>query len=282
VASTFDANGMASTLAGAPPRTSDVGIALTHGRDQWESRLPSLFALPSGASLGLGGAWSFRPLTRDEDLMPASLAGLSGLVYAMPWRDRVDDDEVATITDWVRAGGRLLLLGFELGDRHHGANLGDLSRRFGVHAATDIVGPPGFPGSKPYGVPVDFDVARGEPHAFTQGLETIRLADVQTLRVEPGGTEWLRVGDNGVWSPVGDVRYDDGALSQPGGGRFACNDQAGWLPVAVEAPAGLCGLGGVHAIGTWDLIGRRSPFGNENQRLVTRLLDWLAGADRGA
>jgi hypothetical protein len=57
---------------------------------------------------------------------------------------------------------------------------------------------------------------------------------------------------------------------------FEINDKASWLPVATEAPQGLCGAGGVQMIGTWDLIGRKQAFGGDNLTFVGRLLDWLS------
>ena len=176
------------------------------------------------------------------------------------------------------AGGRLLLLGFELGDRHHDGNLEDLARHFGIHPAADIVGPRSHGPTKPYDVPVDFQVADGEPHPLTQNLSTIRLSNVQTIRVEPGGTEWLRVGKNVVYRPTrSSVVYRQGTLTQPRSQEFDQNVEAGWLPVAVEAPSGLCGDGAVHAMGTWDLLRRPNARHNEdNLRLLERLLDWLS------
>jgi hypothetical protein len=66
-------------------------------------------------------------------------------------------------------------------------------------------------------------------------------------------------------------------MTTPGGASFNKNDQAGWLPIAVEAPKGLCGKGNVQMIGTWDLAGRRKAFGGDNIILISRLLDWLSG-----
>lgn len=281
VSRAFDPESMARSVAEPPARGSEIGVALTHRQGEWQAGQRSVFALSTNPPPGVRGDWIFRPLNRAEDLMPAPLGSLSGLIFGSPWRERIDLDVIATIVDWVRAGGRLLILGFELGDRHHSANLGELTRHFGIHGETDIVGPPDFRGTKPYEVPVVFDVACGDPHPLTGGLEQIRLANVQTLRVEPGGVEWLRVGGNVVFRPKADtVQYHDGTLSQPFGSGFERNEEGRWLPVAVEAPAGLCGDGAVQAVGTWDLLGRGSAFDGDNLTLVDRLLDWLAGRER--
>jgi hypothetical protein len=189
--------------------------------------------------------------------------------------------DVEAVVRWVRRGGRLLMLGYELGDRHHDGNLGALAVHFGVQLQTDIVGPVGHPATKPYGVPVDFDVSEAEPLELTVGLASIRLANIQTMQVDPGGAEWLRVGRNVVCRPKRDaVDYREGTLSQPGVQAVDVNSAAGWVPVAVEAPAGLCGSGGVHVIGTWEILGKNGAFKDrqDNVTLLTRLLDWLSGA----
>jgi len=156
--------------------------------------------------------------------------------------------------------------------------LAELSHHFGIDPDANIVGPPGFGDRKPYDIPVDFDIAKGVPHPFTEGLTTIRLANVQTVRVAPGGVEWLRVGDNVVYRPRREsVLYRNGTMTTPGGTAFETNSQAGWLAAAVEAPKGLCGSGEVQMIGSWDLLGRHQAFGGDNVKLIARLLEWLSG-----
>jgi hypothetical protein len=61
-----------------------------------------------------------------------------GLVVGNPWRTKITREAISVVVEWVRAGGRLLLLGFELGDRHHGGNLAELSRFFGIDPRSDI------------------------------------------------------------------------------------------------------------------------------------------------
>jgi hypothetical protein len=174
----------------------------------------------------------------------------------------------------------MLLLGFELGDRHHGANLSDLSRRFGIHPMTDIVGPQGHGRGKPYGIWMDFQPSRAQPHLLTAGFDRIRLRNVQTAMVEPGGHEWLRVGGHAVYRPAGEhTSYRDGQLTQPTGGHFEINTQAAWIPVGVDAPTGLTYPGSVRFLGTWDLLRAPDDTMRYNAlQLLERLLDWLADA----
>jgi hypothetical protein len=228
------------------------------------------------ADIHLGDAW-LRVI--DEALAGAKvvLTLCSPKSVQRPWLN---------FEKWVRSGGRLLLLGFELGDRHHDGNLAELSHHFGIDPASDIVGPTGHKCEerKPYNdrpknkYVIDFTPSMADGHAFTDGLATIRLTNVQTVRVDPGGIEWLRVGSNVVCRPRRDcVRYRDGTMTAPAVAAFETNQNAGWLAVAVEAPQGLCGAGSVHMIGIWDLLGSNQAFDGDNLMLLTRLLDWLSG-----
>lgn len=278
----FDFSKMVESLKVQPAeRCHEVGIVLTHGQAEWERGEKSVFELPKALPHSVKGNWRFRPLTKTQELLSAKLSELSGLILGNPWRRKMEQEVISTLVEWVQGGGRLLLLGYELGDRHHGGNLGELSRNFGIHPCANIVGPPDYRLGKPYEVPVDFKVPEGEPHTFTAGLSTIRLANVQTVWVEPGGIEWLRVGDNVVYRPTrSSVEYHQGTLTQPRGTEFERNEHANWLPVGVEAPPGLCGRGAVQAVGTWDLLGRRQPFEKDNLTLLSRILNWLSGESR--
>lgn len=278
----FSFKQMARNLAIKPPqRTSDIGIVLTHGQARWDTGSRSVFKMPKSLPQQLSGRWTFRSLDQVKHLLSEDLHTLSGLIVAIPFRHQMEVEVISALANWVKMGGKLLLLGFELGDRHHSGNLGDLSRIFGIHPRADIVGPPDCGSPKPYEIPVDFEVSAGDRHPFTKDLRTIRFANVQTLYVEPGGIEWLRVGKNVVYRPVrSSVVYREGTLTQPGGTVSELNNKGSWLPVAVEAPRGLCGAGFVQAIGTWDLLGRDKPFHNDdNLKLIERLLDWLSNYD---
>lgn len=218
----------------------------------------------------------------SEQLRLDRISDFRGLVIGNPWRARFESDTIDAIRQFVFDGGRVLLLGFELGDRHHNGNLSELARHFGIEPVTDIVGPASEEG-KPYGLPVDFAVGPGDadPHPFTEGLTVLRFANVQTLRVEPGGIEWLRVGANAVFRPCRDktIYASDGTLTA-GKQDFERNGAAHWCPVAVQAPPSLCGRGKVIAMGTWDLLGDQGEFlkNEDNASLVRRELDWLSGA----
>lgn len=274
----FDYAGMLKSIeSGLPTRTDTIGIVLCHQQNKWEDESLSVFSVANGPLSGISDTWTFREITEEKEFLSLSLHTLSGLIFGCPWRSHMTPETITATVEWVKLGGRLLLLGFELGDRHHGSNLGDLSHHFGIYPTTDIVGPSGYGERKPYGDPVDFDIRDPAYPTFTEGLDSLRLSNVQTIRVDPGGVEWLRVGKNSVYQPQSSVViYRDGTLTAPGGAPFFENQQASWLAVGVQAPKGLCGKGAVQMIGTWDLIGRRESFGETNLAFVTRLFNWLA------
>jgi hypothetical protein len=260
-----------------PTRTSEIGIVVCHGQGKWPNGERSVFNFLQSKPNYYEDDWTFRDINDERKFLSANLDRLSGLIFATPRKARIEPETIAATVEWVRKGGRLLLLGFELGDRHHEANMAELSHHFGIDPGSDIVGPAGYQ-KKPYEVPIEFDVSAGEPHIFTEGLDSVQLANVQSVRVEPGGIEWLRVGSNSMYKPRQDtVVYWDGVMTTPGGADFEENQHARWLPVAVQAPQGLCGKGSVHMIGTWDLLGRSQAFGGHNVTLVKRLLNWLSG-----
>jgi len=280
VASEYPYDDMMDSLFTLPERGSRIGVVLTHGQDKWEEGIYTVFKVASALPERLDGQWSFNRIRKTDDLLSVNLHAYAGLIVGSPWRDRMEPEVVAALADFVMKGGRMLMLGFEMGDRHHGANMNDLAAQFGVYLDADIVGPPDQEKSKPYDVAVDFTLDNADPHELTSGLRTIRLANVQTVRVVALGHEWLRVGPNVPCRPSRDTtQYRDGTFSEPGReGKVEPNRKADWLTVALEAPKGLCGRGAVHAIGTWDLLGRKEAFNHrDNLVLLGRLFEWLSG-----
>ena len=262
VAGGYPYDDMMDSLFTLPERGSRIGIVLTHGQDRWEEDTYTLFNVASAPPERLAGQWSFRRIRKTDDLLSLNLHTCAGLIVGSPWRRRMEPEVVAALADFVMKGGRMLMLGFEMGDRHHGANLNDSAAQFGVYFDADIVGPPDQKESKPYDVAVDFTLDNAEPHELTSGLQAIRLANVQTVRVVALGREWLRAGSNVPCRPSRETtKYRDGTFSEPGReGKVEPNRSADWLAVALQAPKGLCGRGEVHAIGTWDLLGRKKAF----------------------
>jgi hypothetical protein len=292
VSENFNPNHMLDTINQAmqikgPLNTEVIGIVLTHRQDQWEKNRNSVFNLPSSLPPDIRGNWNITKIYDEHTFITKDLFQYAGLILAMPWHAKISQETINAIVEWVYSGGRLLLLGFELGDRHHDSNLAELSHRFGIDPTSgDIVGQRIYPHDspqgaviipKPYGDPVLFRPESSPPHPFNESIVEIVLRNVQTVRVDPGGKEWLHVRENAAYRPIPDgVQYNDGIMATPGINLVEENKYSSWLPVAVEAPKGLCGDGSVQMIGTWDLIGEEKFFSGSNGALLERILNWLA------
>ncbi len=183
-----------------------------------------------------------------------------------------------TIAKWVRDGNRLLILGYELGERHHHTNVNRLAEEFGLRFNSDIVAPRGHdPAGKPYGKEVDFRIADSKDHPVLEGVDRLCMKNVCTLTVEPGSSTLVRIGGNGV-SRESSPNYTDGWTSS-GSPRFELLKFPEWFPVMAEAPIGLTGKGRVIAIGTWDFFGSDNYYkSHDNYLFAHNLMKWLSAS----
>lgn len=296
VVETFDPAAMLASINKAtqikgPLNNDTIGIVLSQRQDQWEKNRNSVFNLPDSLPPDLRNMWKISKIDDERTFITNDLFQYAGLILAMPWHAKLRQETINAIVEWVYSGGRLLLLGFELGDRHHDSNLAELSHRFGIDPTSgDIVGPRIFKAGpvdgppvsipKPYGEPITFQIRsdnKSDVSLFENFAPPVTLRNVQTVRVDPGGKEWIYVGENSTYRPrLDSVQYNDGIMATPGVNMVEQNEFSSWLPVAVEAPKGLCGKGGVTMIGTWDLIGDGQFFQRSNLALIERLLNWLS------
>ena len=163
-------------------------------------------------------------------------------MLAMPWRASLSATAIDQIVEWVRLGGRLGLLGFELGDLHHSGNLNALASRFGLRFQGDMVAPHGWHRQlKPYGAPVEFTAPASSSHPILDGVGSVTWRNVQTLAREPGTRLLLAVGENVLTVPEPEsVSFASGLLTMPNP-VFAYFDDASWLPVMAEATPHLTG-----------------------------------------
>jgi hypothetical protein len=177
-----------------PTQPRAILIDGAHGQPEWPlDRKGTLFDWPDVGFSELvdPASWLARWVERPDQLRAGDLDAWSGMILALPFRRRMSAGAVDQIVRWVREGGRLLLLGFELGDLHHGGNLNDLASRFGLRFHGDIVSPEGWAGGKPYGEAVCFraDV----DHPVLEGVDSVWWRNVQTLALEPGTRPLLTV-----------------------------------------------------------------------------------------
>lgn len=256
-------------------------IDLSHGQDEWESPLfrddgsqITQLVQPSAAD-----RWELRHIRHSHQISADALKAWSGLIFAIPHHVRIEEQTRYELVQWVRQGGRLVLLGFELGERHHETNLNELANEFGVRFNSDIVAPKGWkPFSKPWGAPVDFADLQS-PHPLFSEVNSLRLWNLGTLSVEPGADILLTLGNHAIgWLQREGVNYTTKGWLRGGNQQFGIIRNASWVPVVAEAPKGLTGKGSVLAIGTWELLARQGSLPAElnNQRFVANLFDWCA------
>lgn len=214
-----------------------------------------------------------------HQLCSKELETWNGLIFGIPEGGRIITNEVCNaIVKWVRDGGRLILLGFELGDRHHKTNLNMLAEEFGLRFNSDIIAPEGYKlKSKPYGKEIYFNDINSTTHPILDGVKKLSMRNLCTLSVEPGAKIILTVGNNriGRWL---NPRYKGGYTEIDPSGVEAKYEftQATSVPIVAEAPQGLTGEGRVLAIGTWDFFGSHDCFKKQDNYLFVRnLLIWL-------
>jgi hypothetical protein len=195
------------------------------------------------------------------------------MLLSLPLEDhRLTDTTMDQIVRWVHLGGRLALLGFELGDLHHKANLNDLAARFALRFNGDVLAPPGWDKSrKRYGQDIPLTPTSGHP--LFDGVESLTWRNVQTLAREPGTKPLLTTRDHPVVVPTPEsVGFSKkGYLTMPEP-EFELEMREAL--VVVEATPHLTGRGRVVAIGTWELLSDQLN-GDGNRRFAANLLRWL-------
>lgn len=267
------------------PESGKLGILvdLSHQQDKWKTR--SLFELPlkesSLTSLIILPSenlpWHMQGIQEKANFQEGNLSNWRGLVFGIPYHEVISQNVLNAIVNWVWRGGHLILLGYELGERHHRTNLNLLSDRFfGLRFNSDIVAPENWrsPRAKPYGKEIEFDDIDSRKHrAIMKGVQKLCMRNTCTITAEPGAITILPVGKNKV-SKETNPNYIDGWTSS-GSQDFEIVSEAHWLPVIVEAPQGLCGKGRVIAVGTWDFFGIDECFSSaDNYKFVRNLLEW--------
>jgi len=265
----------ARTVSRAPG--PGVLIDASHEQGGWAGshQLPSLLKRSNEltSALDIGNSITLRWIERREQIWRHDLSTWAGIALAIPYHTPMTSEVAEEIREWVLDGGRLLLMGFELGDRHHKTNLNQLADRFGLHFNTDILAPtPEFTG-KPHGEPVDVDVS-GANHPLLSGLATLRVWNAQSVSIEPGGTPLIPLHGVGLSHLRGDkVHYDEEGWQVAGNQQFTTTVPPDDRYLAAFAPDDLCGRGRVLAMGTWDFRIGQAPA---TARFVTKVVRWLA------
>jgi hypothetical protein len=275
------------------PLKQKIGILidLSHAQDSWPDPddKSSIFSVAGGQLMAElkpvaeERPWDVRAVTDHGQLRSDLLKNWSGLLMAIPHHAQIGAETRREIVQWVHQGGRLVLMGFELGDRHHETNLNELANEFGLRFNTDIVAPKCWSSTdKPYDKPIKFTYIRSN-HPVLRAVERLRFWNLCTLTADPGADEVLTVRDNGISRlRKEDARYTQGWLRGGGPQRYDVFKNAAWTPIIAEAPRGLTRGGRVLALGTWQFLGRNdqdytSIRGFDNLRFIENLLNWFGG-----
>lgn len=301
---TLPAGNMQGAVATLPTPASGRGVLLdiSHRQAEWpRSRRMTIFnklRLVTGV-LGVDSGF----ITEPAQFCDASLSSWQGVLMPMPWHQRdLSEDMIEAIVHWVRGGGRIAMLGFELGPRHHRSTFNRLAERFGLRFNSDIAVPDAYArrmkkslsnwlepgetlpsqawsaGSKPYDNPVNYAVDEAA-HSVLAGVSRLCWPSACTLTIEPGSRALVSLGHNWLGNMMAkSAQYDlaEEALDT-GKDRFVFIPDLPWWPVAAIAHHDLVNnRGGAIAIGTWDLLSHASPL-NHNKRFVYNLMKWLVG-----
>jgi hypothetical protein len=267
------------------PSPGKVGILIdrSHGQQNWQlpfisgraDRVLQLSHLPPSSAM-----WDLRAIDQKTQINADQLKAWRGLIFAIPHNMPIDEATRNELVQWVRQGGRLVLLGFELGVRHHRTNLNELAGDFGLRFNSDIVAAKDHqPPENPYEKPIDFRGIASQ-HPLFQGVNSLRLRNLCTLTVEPGADILMTLGDHSIgWLQTEGVIYSTEGWLLGGNKVYRYIKDAAWVPVIAAAPAGLTGQGSVLAIGTWQLLERSgsAPANFDNRRFIENLLTWCGG-----
>lgn len=258
-----------------PPAGAGVLIDTSHGQAGWPfgdlapTLLADLDTVRSAFDIADGVA--IEHIEHPDQIWRYDLAPWPGLVIALPNHTRLGTHAIREIEGWVRAGGRLLLLGFELGDRHHESNLNELAERFGIRFNSDILAPTPIYKGKPYEDAIDVALGASDDPLLS-GLSSVRVQNAQSVSTEPGGRPLISLPGLGIARLT-----DDSARYNEGGWHITPNQQFTTAPsppdryLAAFAPRALAGRGQVLAFGTWQLLSDSAG----TKQLVNRLIGWL-------
>ena len=131
------------------PVTKRVVFDEGHGQDRWtygHSPLTKLGFAHTYAAAKNAGYYCL--VSTHEKLLPSTLIECDVLVICSPKDTHLTAQEIADVLTFVRKGGSLMVLGYYCSDKHHGTNLGELTRKFGIDFNHDrVVDPCDFDGN---------------------------------------------------------------------------------------------------------------------------------------
>jgi len=224
-------------------------------------------------------------LEHVKQLDDTNLSSWHGIFLPIPYHQGFDERLIDRLVAWVRDGGRLVITGYELGERHHATNINQLVWNFGLRFNSDIVVGPDSPegaGIKPYNDAFFYDRFPNRQHPLLKGVESICARNACSLNLDPGSEPLVSIAPNKIrdFNPE-DATYTDPDLD----GIFELSSPLHMYGKAYEdryrslmaiAPAKLTGKGSVLAIGTWDFRPDENlPKDSNNEIFISNIWNWL-------
>jgi unsaturated rhamnogalacturonyl hydrolase len=168
---------------------------------QWDGVRPGGFSELGKLLTGLGAQLK----TVRERVTPAVLAGVKVFIIVDPDTPAETDnpqyimpDEIAAMEQWVRGGGRLVLLGNDKGNAEF-EHFNQLAKRFGIEFLEET-----YPKVQGKGILIargDTPIFAGAPEVYLVEVAPLKVAaDVKILLAQAGKGEVFALGDPWVYN----------------------------------------------------------------------------------
>jgi TIR domain len=220
----------------------------------------------------------FREVSALSDLDYDELARWKGIFLGMPYHQTLSDGLIERLVAWVRRGGRLVVSGFELGERHHETNLNQLTYHFGIAFNSDVVVGPEIKKTgtdKDFHRKLEYSSWQSPNDPLLDGVRTITMMRACSLHLEPGARPLVLVRPN----TLRELTVRDGTYSSPPAFKLASGGQTfeeSYLDdrraLMAFAPEGLTLDGRVLCMGSWDF---RSDAVGVNDAFLQNVWRWL-------
>jgi len=245
-----------------PPIGSGIILDLSHGQENWNG-LTAWAAKAENLSIRT----SRNPFSEN----------LGVLIFALPHKKVLADEETKMIKGWVERGGGLLILGYYAADSHHGSNVSRLTREWGVSFNEDLLMPTNaieqdtrehvFRSDERYGVQAQIDSQFTHPvFRDVKALVVVSGASINTeYPTFPIDLVVKSTAETTIWRPEGPMGQDG---MRPMITRWF-KVRTGPAPVAVAFNAG---RGKVAICATWKLATLSYA---DNFQFTSNLIEWL-------
>jgi patatin-like phospholipase/acyl hydrolase len=270
------------------PKKSGTLVLLS--KDTYDSEKSQIIREAVSKPMGdIEPLWEFCEIETLQELADCdNLSKWKGIFLAFPYRQYFKPQLISRLVRWVREdGGKLVVTGFELGERHHSTNLNELTYHFGISFNSDVIvdRPPRSKqhenAYKAYGKALLYKCFANPKNHLLQNVSKIVARNACSLYLEPGSIPLVYVGcDNqirnlnlatkDIFYTLSDHHY---TLVTPYQSFFDIEDP--YRAFVALAPKTLTGKGSVLAIGTWDFL-PNNETNHDNEVFLQNIWHWMA------